>query len=285
MTSRRLALAQWRLHLLLICLAALLCGSQAQQADDNEYLNEVLEEAAEDYTNSDPYGYDDTAAEERQRQMLEEEERRFQQAQDQEKARQAEADRIAKEKVQQAREAAFEAELLKMDEENQKKALKQKRKDRKVVNGVLRAADRGDLYRVLGLRNWEVRLAPRSIRMFQYEFEVPCRTLFHISPKAIRKAYREAAKRVHPDKNRDGRAVEAFVAVEEAASILSDEDKRVVYDEENRQRRGERQNKALQVVGGAVGGTFRVVHRSISVVRRVLGPFAFPLFILTALII
>ena len=255
----------------------------------DDYVNEVLEEAAEEYGTGEEdhsYGYDDTLdAQERQRRILEEEERRFQQAQAEEEERLAEAERIANEKVQREREAAFEANLQKMDEEHRKQALQQKRKDAKVVKRVLRSRDRGDLYGVLGLRNWELRFGPKHLKLFSYELELPCQTFFQISPKAIKKAYRIMAKRVHPDKNCDGRAVEAFVSVEEAAAILLDERQRTLYDEKARQERGEQHSRALQMVNGAVGGTFRVAHRSLNVVRRVLGPFAFPIFIITALIV
>ncbi|OEU08798.1 heat shock protein DnaJ, partial [Fragilariopsis cylindrus CCMP1102] len=51
------------------------------------------------------------------------------------------------------------------------------------------------------------------------------------SERDIRKQFRTRAMQIHPDKNNDGRAQEAFIAVENAASILSDKQQRNIYDE------------------------------------------------------
>ena len=274
----------WKIAFILVlalCLAL-------TQASNDEYLQEVLDEAAQNEHSNDHYAYDDADAEKIQHQKEEEAQRREQAEAERraaEEERMAEQERIAKEKLQREREAAFEAELARMNDEEQKEALKQKRKDAKVVKRILRAAGRGNLYGILGLRNWEVQLAQRPFKLGPYEFSLPFKSLFHIPPKAIKRAYRVAAKLVHPDKNRDGRAVEAFVAVEEAASILGDDTKRAIYDEEVRLRQAERNKAVKQVVGGTVSKALGVVRRVISIVRRVLGPFAFPIFILTALII
>jgi Ca-activated chloride channel family protein len=55
-----------------------------------------------------------------------------------------------------------------------------------------------------------------------------------ISKKAtmaeIRKAYHQAARRLHPDTNQDHSSTELFLQVQEAYEILSDKDKRQAYD-------------------------------------------------------
>jgi curved DNA-binding protein CbpA len=137
----------------------------------------------------------------------------------------------------------------------------------------------------LGLRNWEIQIKPRSISLGPKKFSIPGFNLFHISPNAIRKAYRARAIAVHPDKNRDGRANEAFIAVEASASILADEKLRGDYDEKQRLARIQRRKANSKMVGDALEAGIGAMRRAIHVFQSVLGPFAFPVFILGALII
>jgi DnaJ-class molecular chaperone len=46
----------------------------------------------------------------------------------------------------------------------------------------------------------------------------------------IRHAYHLAARKFHPDYNKDSNAVEIFLQIQEAYEILSDASKRLVYD-------------------------------------------------------
>lgn len=71
------------------------------------------------------------------------------------------------------------------------------------VNRILNAGD--DLYRVLGL-------------------EKTC------TQDDIKKSYRRLAQAVHPDRNKDERATEAFQSISHAYQVLSDENKRRDYD-------------------------------------------------------
>ena len=54
------------------------------------------------------------------------------------------------------------------------------------------------------------------------------------TPDQIRKAYRSASLLVHPDRNHSSQAEEAFKALSEAFSVLSDVGRRAVYDGELR---------------------------------------------------
>merc|ERR1712134_147537 len=50
------------------------------------------------------------------------------------------------------------------------------------------------------------------------------------SPAEIKKAYRKAALKLHPDKNTAPRADEAFKVVGKAFSVLTDDDKKSAYE-------------------------------------------------------
>jgi hypothetical protein len=52
-----------------------------------------------------------------------------------------------------------------MDKEQQKKALQQKKRDYRNVQKVLRAAHRNDLYGILGMRHWNLKLPATHIQL------------------------------------------------------------------------------------------------------------------------
>ena len=170
------------------------------------------------------------------------------------------------------REAEFEAEVKRMDAEQRKKALKQKKADAKVVNSILRAANakpEPDHYAVLGLRNFEMHIGPWH--------------LFHISTRDVKKAYRNLSRRCHPDKNRDGRAEQAFHALEASAAVLSDGDQRRGYDRRVEARRKKRNKRITGTTIDVLDSTRRNVVRVFGTARRVLGPFSVPVFVLGGL--
>jgi Skp family chaperone for outer membrane proteins len=278
-SSCRSSRSKW----LIIVVALLLCvSSTVAQDDDYDFVKEVLDEDQENYAD-DIYEdeiYED-APETHEEEML----RKQQEA---ELKRKEEKERIAREKadrIQEEREAAFAAEVAKMSDEQQKVARKQKKVDARIVRRILRAAKNDNHYAVLGLRNWELQTPSRTIKLASLVFRIPGFALFHISPKAIKKAYRKLAMTVHPDKNLDGRATEAFIAVENSASILTDETKRVEYDDMVREIWRERREIARKKAVESVDGTLHFFGRIVQVFRRVLGPFAFPVFILGCLLI
>jgi hypothetical protein len=193
-----------------------------------------------------------------------------------------EAERIARERPeqerkrminQQEREAAFTAEIAKMSATERKAARMQKKKDARIVRRILRAAehdnDNPNHYAVLGLRNWEPITSSCTMKLVSLALRMPEVALFRIEPEAIQEAYRILAMAVHPDKNRDGRAEEAFIAVENSAFILTDETQRIEYDNSMREMRRNRRKEATPV----------------QVFRRVLGPFCLTVFILGSIFI
>jgi hypothetical protein len=282
LSLRRSSRSKW----LIVVVALLLCVScTVAQDDDYDFVKEVLDEDQDNY-DDDIYEDDfvdgpETTPETREEEIL----RKQQEA---ELKRKAEEDRIAREqadRIQEEREAAFAAEVAKMTDEQQKVARKQKKIDARIVRRILRAAKKDNYYAVLGLRNWELQTPSRTIKLASLVFRIPGFALFRISPKAIKKAYRKLAMMVHPDKNLDGRATEAFIAVENSASILTDETKRIEYDDMVREIWRERRELARKKAVEYVDGTLHVVGQIVQVFRRVLGPFALPVFILGCLLI
>lgn len=239
-----------------------------------EFVEEVLHEEREHYGEENSY-------------MQEHQEEMRRRQEDAERERLAESERMAHEqaeRIRQQREESFEREVSQMGEEQAKAARKQKRKDARIVRQILRAANNKNHYAVLGIRNMEMRIAPRAIGIGKVVLRIPAFSLFRVSPKAIRRAYRNRSRIVHPDRNRDGRAEEAFIALEDSAAILSDETLRNEYDEKIRSRRRKRRTDATGAALDVVGGIIRVMGRVVGVLRSVLGPFAFPVLILGLII-
>lgn len=88
--------------------------------------------------------------------------------------------------------------------------------------------------------------------------------LLEVAPDAdqatIKKAYRKMAMKHHPDKNPDNKAEaeEKFKAVSEAYQVLSDEEKRSVYDEHGEEgvKEGGGAQSAHDLFGSLFGGMF-----------------------------
>ena len=74
----------------------------------------------------------------------------------------------------------------------------------------------------------------------------------------------------HPDKNRDGRAGEAFIAVENSASILSDEGLREKYDAQIRIARSKNRDKVKKIVGDGVAVALKTLQNAWKVFKKVL---------------
>lgn len=264
------------------------------KADDryDDFVQQVVSEDQEHYND---YHSSTSKMEEEEQEMLrkrEEEEQLLREKQQQEKA-QAEQERLAaaeqaqNDKIQKEREVAFEAELARMSEEKRKAAMKQKKRDAAVARRVLKAAQAGNHYAVLGLRNnRQLRIPGRSITIIPgyFSLTIPECKLFYVSNKQIKKAFREMAKTVHPDKSKDGRAVEAFLAVESAASTLMDEDARAEYDQQVLLQRRARRAKVTGIVGSGLERGARVAIKVFGMGRIILGPFFLPVLILALLI-
>ena len=269
---RRIRVALFSVLLLSACILWI-HPAKAQYTEDDyaEYVQEVLEED-EGNQHQNEYYHEDSYYDRQSEQQ--EEAQKLKQA-EQERIEQEKADRIAAE-----RERAFQAELDRMNAEQQKAALRQKKKDAQIVKSVLKASKKNDLYKALGIRNWNVKLPSRTIRLIGFSFTIPGVTLKETSMKDIRKAYRNRAMAVHPDKNKDGRAQEAFIIVEESASILSDNSLRQKYDEEQRSFRLERRQGQMALVNGALLSVQDTLFGVLKAIQMVLGPFATPVIIL-----
>jgi curved DNA-binding protein CbpA len=231
--------------------------SCAQEDEGDEFVRQVLQEEEAHYETTHTTEPDSHTEQAR----LEAE--AFQKAQEEQIARER------AEQIRLQREAQFEAELARMNEEQQKAAKKQKKKDAKIVRQILNADRKRRLYAVLGVKNYDIHIGPW--------------TILNTDSATIKRAYRTRARAVHPDRNRDGRAQEAFIAVENAASILADEAQRQVYDEEVRLKRQQQRNEMKQAANTVKNSIGKYINRVTWVFRRIFGPFATPIFILGCL--
>ena len=182
-----------------------------------------------------------------------------------EEAKKERAEKIAKE-----RDAAFQAEIERARDEKTRKNLKrQKAKDANIVKKILNNGKQGNHYAVLGMRcQWgEIQLGPLKF----------C----SVKNSEIKRAYRKIAKLVHPDKNRDGLAEQAFDLLEKSSAILLDEKQRKEYDVKLKLQRKDRFQSGVRTVDD----TWNALVKVLTTLKKVLGPFATPIFILTALII
>lgn len=261
-------------------IALLATPSRAADSYEDDYVREVIEEDQQNYNNHNDYYTTEEDYQKQQQAQAEAEQRRW--AEEEQKARDTN-DREAAD-----RERRFRADLLTIDDEEQRKlALKQKRKDGRRVRSVLRAAKKEDWYGVIGLRKWSLRIPPRSVNIAGVvKFTVPGITLVgEPTAQDIKKQFRQRAMQVHPDKNRDGRAGEAFVAVQNAAGILSDPSLRSRYDAERKARRSEALDSSKQLAASSLVSVWAVVQKVRMVVQTLLGPFFVPVVIVGALII
>ncbi|GMI08592.1 hypothetical protein TrRE_jg5053 [Triparma retinervis] len=173
-----------------------------------------------------------------------------------------------KEATRAKREKQWEADLQRMSKAQRSQAKKKRASDAKIVTRVLTASDH---YAALGLgkSRWRpLSASPRSV-----------------TTQSVKKAYRNLAKKVHPDKNKDARAEEAFDVIQGAYEVLSDEGKKRDYDrkEERRKKAQNEERKEMAVEGaGKVLGVISLLTRILS---RLLGPASTSFFILGALII
>ena len=183
------------------------------------------------------------------------------------------------ERIRLKREASFQAELKKMNEDQRKRAQQQKKKDAKIVNRILKASKAGKHYSVLGIRNFEVQLGPYYV----FNFSIGPIVLFRVKTKAIKRVYRNLARTVHPDKNKDGRAEEAFHALEQSAAILTDEKQRQEFDRKLISARRRRNQYAVDSVMSGCQMAWSQTASTFKMTKKVLGPFSTPILVLGAL--
>ena len=282
---------------LLLLVSVLLFATQIERAEgmrDNdseadEYVRQVIEEDQDHYYDeyhADESKYQDSYnANNREDDDNEEEEEII----DEEQRRRNEEERLSRDaanRLAEKREREFQTELDRMDEEEKKKALKQKKIDGRRVQSVLKAAKHNNLYGILGIRNWNWKIPSREINIASLiKFTIPGIIIKETSERDIRKQFRTRAMQIHPDKNNDGRAQEAFIAVENAASILSDKQQRNIYDEENKLYRSNRLQANKRLMTTTVLSAWNVIRRFVKILKTLLGPFLIPVSIVLAMII
>lgn len=250
--------------------------SFAHEGDYDEYVREVLEDERRSY--GEQY-YEDPYRDPEDLRIEQEAARKAEEVMRRQEEKQAEAEQH--EQIRLKRQADFEAKLQKMSADQKKHVMKQKRKDSRLVKKILKASSDEKYYSVLGLTNIEFRVGPFQVLGKAFG---PW-TFFQLAPKHIKGAYRSKSKATHPDKNNDDRATAAFIAVEEAATILSNEVSKAEYDERMRLACSEKWRRFVAAINFIASAVKKYSQKLWWVFRRLVGPFAYPIVVLTALIV
>ena len=154
------------------------------------------------------------------------------------------------------------------------------------VKSVLKAVKNNNLYGIMGIRNWNVRIPSWDINLWGlFSCTVPGFTIKEISEKDLKRQFRKRALQVHPDKNKDARAKEAFVAVENAATILLDKQRRKEYDEMIKQHRSEQFQIYHTLMKTCIQSAWTMIRNFAMIVKTFLGPFFVPVLIIGIIII
>jgi DnaJ domain len=175
--------------------------------------------------------------------------------------------------------------LCETEEESSTK--RKKRNDQRTVNAVLKSRDRNNLYGILGLPNNRYLCLPgRSLTIIPnyLSIQIPELTFFRVSKNQIKRAFRERALSVHPDKTADPRASEAFNAIDEAAETLLDDGAREKYDLSITLARQKHRSLIIANLRTGMDRVWGLIHTCLKRVWRLLGPFAVPVVVVAFLI-
>ena len=171
------------------------------------------------------------------------------------------------------REKQFQQDLKQMDKETAAAAKRKRKSDKKVIDRVLRASTQGNLYAVLGVEKKWWRFWTLLID-----------TDHSVSSKQVKVAYRTMAKRIHPDKNKDARAEDAFDLLQEAHEILGNERSKLEYDRKVARMKRNGREDAISKTVDVVTNAWERSSDVLSAISRVLGPFAPSVFAATILL-
>jgi DnaJ domain len=195
------------------------------------------------------------------------------------------------EKTRKKREETFANELaqLKEDKAAARKLLQQQKRDARIVHRIIHESQSNNHYAVLGLQKlilFEIKIPKCTITVIPNHFtlNIPAIEVFGISEKKIRKAYREMAKLVHPDKSKEPRAVEAFLMVENSAAVLLNATTRAEYDTLLEYEKHRHCAKLYVDMKYQMESTLRLIRTILCSGKNILGPLTIPVVLLVALI-
>ncbi|GMH76204.1 hypothetical protein TrLO_g4028 [Triparma laevis f. longispina] len=166
------------------------------------------------------------------------------------------------------REAAFQTELKNMKKTERNEAIKRRKSDKKIIDRLLKSKTH---YQTLNLN-------PKWYEFWKKEGS-------NVSVKQVKKAYRNLSKRIHPDKNKDVRAEDAFDMLQEANEVLSDAESKKAYDRKLELTKRSNREENLENAQDMAENAFKKTSLFMKLISKLLGPFAPSAFALCALII
>lgn len=106
-----------------------------------------------------------------------------------------------------------------------------------------------------------------------------------MTPEKVKRAYRERAKALHPDKNSAPNASEAFRMLEDSLAILYDEEEKAIYDQQIEFKKAQRRETIRSALLSVKRKSMQVISPVLVIFNTFIRPFATPLIVIGVLII
>ena len=109
--------------------------------------------------------------------------------------------------------------------------------------------------------------------------------LLKVTPEKVKRAYRNRAKALHPDKNSAPNASEAFRMLEDSLAILYDEEEKAIYDQQIAFEKAQKRETICNALLSVKRKSMQIISPVLVIFNTFIRPFATPLIVIGVLII